>query len=287
MRFIKDITPTTIASRTNAALSDPGITYNEAGISYNELGVTYGGVYGEQDIFYGPVSVKNTSPRIKMFSDFSGILNPGNTYSGFFDGSDDDVLITDGSYDGLPTGTIEFFFKSSFTAGYQKFIFKDGSIDIGISQDFGSGSRVFGEIGGAGNLGEIGTSNNADGNWHHVAISWDGLFVRGYIDGVFKTKTAQLGDQNTNANNLYLGRRITTEPFNGLMDEFRLSDTARYTTEASFSVQTDDFTTDANTLILIHYNEGSGNPLDSSGNGFNGVAENGMTYNIDVPYVGV
>ena len=60
-----------------------------------------------------------------------------------------------------------------------------------------------------------------------------------------------------------------TEYFPGLIDELRISNIVRYT--ASFAPQTSNFSTDASTVVLYHFDEGSGQTLtDSSGNAKNG-----------------
>ena len=196
------------------------------------------------------------------------------SYAVSFDGSNDDIKITDNGFDGLSTGTVEFLMKSAPVSAFQKLVFQNGCIDMGITNNGDS----FGEIGGVGNLGIFG-SNEDDNNWHHIALTWDGSWLRGYVDGVYKSRTAQGGNQQNLTNDLYLGRRETTEPFGGLMNEFRLSNIARYTTQTSFSVPTTKFTTDANTLILQHLDDGSGTTAsDSSGNSNNGTLENGVSW---------
>lgn len=47
--------PIMSVQRTNAQVSNPGITYNEAGFTYNQSGTTYGGVYGKDII---PMNVR-------------------------------------------------------------------------------------------------------------------------------------------------------------------------------------------------------------------------------------
>jgi hypothetical protein len=208
-----------------------------------------------------------------------------NTFSVEFDGIDGRIQVVDNDFDGLNTGTIEFWFKTSTGAGYQKFVFKDGCVDIGITQDFGGGAQVFGEVGGVGNLGILESTNYADGEWHHVAFSWDGSTLRGYIDGEFKSSTGQSASQNNNGNNLFLGRRDTSEPLTGFMDEFRISNVARYTTESSFAIPTSDFSDDGNTLVLLHLNDGQGTDvIDSSSHENDGQLSGGASFSQDLPY---
>lgn len=192
-------------------------------------------------------------------------------YKLIFDGTNDKASVGAGSnvFLGLANGTIEFKFKTSYSAGYQKFLKTDTSdIDIGISQNFGGGARVFAEIAGAGNVGEFDTGNYADGIEHHVAVSWDGTNIRAFIDGVWKKTIAQTGTQNNSAATLYLGHSNGIETLNGSIDEIRISNIARYTSVAGFTVPTEKFTNDSNTKLLWHLNEGTGlTSTDFSGNG--------------------
>lgn len=215
-----------------------------------------------------------------------------NTNSVAFDGVNGKISVghSSGVYKGLATGTLEFWFKATHsTTAYQKIVFANGNIDIGLTQDFGGGNcKLFGEIAGAGNLGEFEEANHADGNWRHIAITWDGSFVRGYIGGVYKKRVAQSGSMNNNDwGDLCLGIRETTEPMTGNIDEFRISNTARYTTETSFTPQTDDFANDANTIVLWHLDDGSGtNANDGSSNNVDGTLSGGASWSTNVPYAG-
>ena len=215
-----------------------------------------------------------------------------NTYSTAFDGVDGRISInhSGGTYKGLATGTIEFWFKAVHNASaYQKLVYANGNIDIGITQDFGGGNcKVFGEIGGAGNLGEFEEADHADEEWRHIAITWDGSFVRAYIDGVYKKRVAQSGSMNNNDwGDMFLGYTGSNEPLDGNIDEFRISDVARYTTESSFTPQTEDFTNDGDTIILWHLNDGTGtNADDGSSNNLDGTLAGGASWSTDVPYAG-
>lgn len=53
--------PSLIVGRTNARISDDGITYDEAGVTYDDIRYTYGGIYGE-DIYPQVVSARNDIP---------------------------------------------------------------------------------------------------------------------------------------------------------------------------------------------------------------------------------
>jgi hypothetical protein len=209
-----------------------------------------------------------------------------NLSSIIFDGVDGQMSISDNNFDGLSAGTIEFWYKAANSlTTYQKLMKKDSAIDIGITQNFGGGNcKIFAEIVGAGNLGELEEANHADGNWHHLAITWDGSFVRGYIDGVYKKRVAQSAGQNNNANTLYLGSTGAGEYLIGNLDDVRISNVARYITETSFNRPLHTFPNDSNTLVLLRCDEQSGTTVVSATGSNNGTLGGGASFSRDVPY---
>ena len=102
------------------------------------------------------------------------------------------------------------------------------------------------------------------GVWHHVAASRASGTLRVYIDGTELFNASSSLDTNFSAPFL-IARKDGTMPFDGKMDQVRISDTARYT--SNFTAPTTPFTTDVNTKLLIQsdYSEG-GLGADHSGN---------------------
>ena len=98
--------------------------------------------------------------------------------------------------------------------------------------------------------------------WIHVASSFDGDFMRLFIDGklvaeeVVNARPAQLGYQNIaiGGNNCCSGYY---EVFNGLIDEVRISSATRY--QDSFIPPSEPFKPDAATLLLVPFDEGGKN----------------------------
>jgi len=106
--------------------------------------------------------------------------------------------------------------------------------------------------------------------WYHVAVvrSSDSWYL--WVDG------AQLGSTVSDSTDLpystaellYVGAQSynssVVNPYDGYLDEIRISDSARYT--SSFTPSTTEFTADSNTMLLIHSNWDGGLGADSSGN---------------------
>jgi len=174
--------------------------------------------------------------------------------SALFDGTGDRLDITSSADLAFGTGafTIEFWVRFVGRAGNQTFIdFRSGSnINILFGNDGGS---VFLYVNGGYRIGRSGTQFAADNTWYHVALSRSGTSTKVFIDGtqVLSTYT----DTNSYVgNDPSIGENWRSSGFgvNGYLDEFRISNIARYT--ANFTAPTAAFVNDANTLLLIHAN---------------------------------
>jgi hypothetical protein len=196
--------------------------------------------------------------------------------------------------------TLEFWMKASSgdnaagrcVAGVDEWI--NGHIifdrDIGGAPQNGDyGIALFGTVLGFGvnnrnntGAGICGTRNVADGQWHHVAVTYrrsDGqirLFVDGVADGTGGNQGGDVsyldGFVGQAPNNPFLvigAEKHDAYPgplysYSGFIDEVRLSTALRYT--GNFTPTSQPFVSDANTAALYHFDEGSGtNLLDSSG----------------------
>jgi hypothetical protein len=100
--------------------------------------------------------------------------------------------------------------------------------------------------------------NNA---WTHVAVSVDAtntgrIFINGVLQGTgtIAQRPSALG--NTTANYIGKSQFVSDPTFNGVIDEFRISNIARYT--SNFTPSQTQFTNDGNTVALFHFNEGTG-----------------------------
>lgn len=130
-------------------------------------------------------------------------------------------------------------------------------------------------------------------SWEHIAIVWDVSEARPYIyiNGEETTYSSSVAGSGSLVDDGAAGFTIgSTEreanPFySGLMDEFRLSEGKRY--EGSFSLPTEPYNPDPQTIILYHFDEAGVDPrqtssaIDSSKNGLHatlGAEEEPPTY---------
>ena len=152
--------------------------------------------------------------------------------------------------------------------------------DYGIS--LANGRIAFGVNNGTSGITLCGSTNVADGNWHHVAVQrrqGDGLmqiFVDGALDAAGSGPTGDISYRDARPTTLsndpflvigaekYDLNNSTYPSFRGWIDEVRISDTLRYS--GPFPTPSARFSTDGNTMGLYHFNEGYGRTIhDSSG----------------------
>lgn len=152
----------------------------------------------------------------------------------------------------------------------------------------------------AGSVGRtiIGSTNVADGNWHHIAATKSGGAIRIFVDGNLdasasdapsgsisydnsrslstRTPNPPAFPTNTWDNEPYIvlaaekhdyDQYVNNSPpqylsYNGFLDELRISDVVRYA--SSFTPPSAPFASDGNTVALYHFDEGAGATLANS-----------------------
>ena len=103
-------------------------------------------------------------------------------------------------------------------------------------------------------------------NWHHLAVVCHNGTTTLYYDGVARDSTSTVVDVAGNQGASIIGGRYGgVYNYNGYLDEIRISNKARYT--STFTPSTSAFTSDANTVLLIHSDTSNGSTTftDSSG----------------------
>lgn len=95
-----------------------------------------------------------------------------------------------------------------------------------------------------------GTFNFNINTWYHIATVWDGTNMKVYVNGTAALSSTTNVIQNAGNGLTINGDGGGSLTFAGYIDEFRISTTARYT--SNFTVPTSAFNNDSNTSLLLH-----------------------------------
>lgn len=136
----------------------------------------------------------------------------------------------------MMTFTIVAWFKGESTGSWQKLIGREepwGSRNFNIYVNKGTESLMTQFTVGAQNWkSAIGSTQIADGGWHHLAGTFDGEFIRSWVDGTLDAETAESGELDQ-AEGAYLsiGGEFTKErgfglPVKGIIDDVALFNVA-------------------------------------------------------------
>jgi len=193
-----------------------------------------------------------------------------------FDGIDDYVVVPDSPSLNVTTAmTIEtwIYVRSANTSGWNNILshyyWEDESNNQGWILRLNNGKLRFIVM----NDAEVNAQASTEvvyNQWIHVAGTFDGVNITLWIDGFKVDETAFASEIGQPTSNLFIGSsRGPNYFFDGIIDEVRFSSVARY--DATFTPEA-ELTTDANTLGLWHFNEGTGNAAnDESANGNHGT----------------
>ena len=113
----------------------------------------------------------------------------------------------------------------------------------------------------------------ADGNWHHLAATYEDTLVKLYVDGSLAGSAVY--SLNTSTDGLRVGRRSTgdsgVEGFIGSIDEVRIWNYARTQSQIADNQFTELSGSEEGLVALYHFNEGEGTTLyDATENANNG-----------------
>jgi hypothetical protein len=187
------------------------------------------------------------------------------TSSIVFDGSGDYLKLWDPQITNWGTGdfTIEFWLKTS-DSGVNLIRANNAGFDQGFTiNNFGTQLRFYSYYTGTTVAFSPESIDYTDNTWHHCAIVRNSGSVTFYIDGTAGTAASHTTSYSAI---LYDGAYCKVgEELDGYIDELRISDNARYT--SSFTAPTTPFTSDANTLVLLHADGTNGSTTIFDDNG--------------------
>jgi hypothetical protein len=125
----------------------------------------------------------------------------------------------------------------------------------------------------------LGDSALSVDTWYHIAVVRDGSTFTMYIDGVAQADTITHSVNVQDQDFEIFGDDFGTHTDDVWQDEFRISNTARYT--ANFTAPTAPFVNDANTLLLLHMDGTDGSTLFLDDNGAFPLSTEGTAVEFD------
>src|SRR5436190_5882141 len=206
-------------------------------------------------------------------SGYMNVAAPGNSSLNITGAVTVEAWIKVAALTGNPQAIIERYGPSySADGGYALRLNAAGKLQFATVADSASADAVFGN------------TTITTGGWHHVAGVFDGSQLRVYLGGQLDGSKASTFAPRSGTTNLEVGisgGAAFAFPFNGLIDEVRISAGAVYT--VNFTPQ-GCLTAGAQTKGLWKFDGQT--TADSSGNGNTGSLQGGATYSTDVPACG-
>ena len=194
--------------------------------------------------------------------------------SAYFDGEDDYIAIANSSdIDLSGEVTMEAYIKiDSFDRAWQTILSKGDGWQLSRNNEtdhlyFGYGDS----------LGVAGSTDIADGEWHHVAGVYNGSQLLVYVDGELDaSSTTSVDSYVANDYNLQIGSNEaqTDRNFHGQIDEVRLWDVSRSQEEIQDGMVQSLAGTESGLLGYWTFDDDA--VTDLSGNGYDGTLTNGL-----------
>jgi len=180
----------------------------------------------------------------KKFGDSSLLLDDATT---------DYLSIPTSTEFGFGTGafTVECWIRPDDVSAGDRHIFdtRDSGADANAGRLYIATNQVRFNIGGSDVVTSGATTLSAD-TWYHIAITRSGTDLKLFVDGSEAGSTTNSNDLGS-TKRLFIGANFAgSNPFSGHIDEFRVSNTGRYT--AAFTPRNGIFQGDSNTKLLLH-----------------------------------
>lgn len=173
------------------------------------------------------------------------------------DGVNDNFVVRDNDDIDLNISdfTLETWIKTTNATGKIMNKYDTRSPNAGWSWQLSAGKMTFWSSAKGSWVTGVGTVNNNE--WHHIAMTMSSGTVKFWIDGNLDSTLASATPPAASTKDLAIGIRQDTwwgtEPLNALIDDMRISNNLRYT--SNFTPHSSPHVDDANTLLLLHFNE--------------------------------
>jgi hypothetical protein len=137
----------------------------------------------------------------------------------------------------------------------------------------------------------INATNYVDGNWHHIAATYDGLVTSLYRDGALIGSLSQTGAISFAGSAAAIGASYNgsaSEFFNGVIDEVRVWNIARSAAQIKLYMGQSLAGTETGLAAYWRFDEGTGTAAgDSTGNGHNGTLINSPVWVVSTAPIGI
>ena len=209
----------------------------------------------------GPVDTSSNSHTLTAVGNATtstSIIKSGvGTHSMQFDGTGDWYTIPDGTWIDLGTGDFTMEAWIYLTAsGSWRAVLGSGNWGGPSTYDFtwdvngGDNKLRFNVWNGSTETGVNMTTAIVNSTWTHVAAVRSGGTLKQYLNGTANGTTLSSTHDVTSHGVVYIGNQSRGVPWQGNIQEVRISNNARYT--SNFTPSTSAFTSDSNTKLLVH-----------------------------------
>ena len=192
--------------------------------------------------------VEQNGPEASTFSPYRS-----GGYSTYFDGTNDRIEMTAISDLSSTNYTIEMWVYAEVDLNSSTYIFMENSDDASTGNlqfyTVGGGTTLRVTERGNGSLATDVTMDFESHRWYHLAVVWDGTNTNIYVDGVSKGSSTNNAISGAGSGLTVNGDGSGTYEWPGYIRDFRISTTARYT--SNFTPPTEALTADSNTDVLL------------------------------------
>lgn len=201
-----------------------------------------------------------------------------------FDGSNDDVDVPHNALFNITNSiTIEAWVNTSNGTTEQYITAKNNdSWFLAIDGGFGAPGKASFYLNNVAPIGWLySTTTISDGNWHHIAGTYDGTVMKIYVDGVLENQSIRSGTISTGSNAVEIGSRGGALNWDGAIDEVRIWNGARTQCQIQSFRHAEIPTSAVGLVANYHFNQGIAfgtntvtSLTDASGNSLNGTLNN-------------
>jgi hypothetical protein len=173
-----------------------------------------------------------------------------------FDGANDYVeLPNEADFDFTDQMTVEFWMNSNTTPQQWDVLVAKGDDSWRIALN-ASGTLNFAGNGGFGSVNSV--TNVIDGNWHHVAVTYNKVNAVIYVDGVLDNSVAGTGDIDNSNFNVTIGENLQAQGryYTGNIEEVRIWNLARTGNQIIKSMNCELLGSEAGLVAYYQFNQG-------------------------------